>query len=221
MAEALLHRILDAPRGFDVWQSAVGAPGSKRRFVAEHVRPQAGERVLDIGCGTGALLEYMPTGVSYVGVDVDQGYIDAARARFGDRGAFVCADFTTFDPQEPFDVAIAYGVFHHLDDAQAPAGFDVATRALAPGRRLVIAEPCRTREQGAFERFLMRHDRGKFIRTEDEYARLARTAFPEVTTRLAAGTYRIPFTLVVLEARLADPAPAREENGQERAGGEA
>ena len=201
----LPKRVLELPGGFDLYQRLVGAPEAKRRFVHDYVRPQLGERVLDVGCGTGALCALMPDGVSYVGVDVDADYVDAARERYGPRAEFVCSPIETYAPRpgEEFDVAIAFGVFHHLDDEQVRAGLQVVRNALKPGGRLVISEPVREATQGRVESFLKSHDRGRFIRTEQEYVRLVESAFDAVRARAAAGTYRIPFTLVVVEGTAA------------------
>jgi cyclopropane fatty-acyl-phospholipid synthase-like methyltransferase len=197
-----LTQLLSIPGGFDLYQRIVGGPAAKARFVGEFVRPKQGERILDVGCGTGALCAYMPTGTSYVGVDVDERYIESARDRFGGRGEFVAsdiADLQTAD-REPFDAAIAFGVLHHLDDEQVEQAFGVVRPLLAPGGRFVACEPCLTDEAGRLERFLMRHDRGKFIRRPPEYERLAETAFERVSDRVVRGTYRIPFSVLVLDA---------------------
>lgn len=187
--------VLDLPAGFDLYQRLVGAPRSKRTFVAEFARPRAGDRVLELGCGTGALLALMPAGVDYLGVDLDERYVEAARARYGGRAEFVHADAATYRPDREFDLAVAYGVLHHLDDAQA-RGLLGAARA---ARRFAAAEPCPTPRAGPFESFLMRHDRGRFVRREEEYVRLAREVFERVESSLVEGTYRIPYTLVLLD----------------------
>lgn len=189
--------VLDLARGFELYQALVGASRSKRRFVEGFVRPKAGDRVLDLGCGTGALLGFMPAGVEYVGVDVDERYIAAARKRYGARAEFVCADGTSYQPDRTYDLAVAYGVLHHLDDAHVRALLGVATAAT----RFVAAEPCTTPGSAALERWVMAHDRGRFIRSEEAYLDLVRTAFPQASAELVPGTYRIPFTLVVLDGR--------------------
>jgi cyclopropane fatty-acyl-phospholipid synthase-like methyltransferase len=199
----LPQRVLELPRGFDLYQRVVGAPGAKRRFIEEFVRPRAGERVLDVGCGTGALCSYMPRGVEYVGVDVDARYVETARERYLGRGEFVCADIADLPETDvgSFDVAIAFGVVHHLADEQVRTALAVVRALLRPGGRLLASEPCLTDAAGRAERFLMEHDRGRFIRAVDDYVALAESAFPRVSARVVPGTYRIPFSVVVLEGR--------------------
>jgi len=195
-----------APFVFDALQRLVGAHAAKRRFVEDEVRARPDARVLDLGCGMGALLEHLRPGASYVGVDISPRYVRAARERYGPAGAFVCADAASFRAAdgERFDVAMAFGLFHHLDDDQARGAFAAAGSALRPSGRLVVAEPCATPERPLVERTLMALDRGAFVRGPEEYVSLAKHAFPDVHVRVLRGELRIPYSLALLEAR---PAP--------------
>lgn len=201
----VLRRTLSAPRAFDLHQRLVGGRDSKRRFVEKHVGPQPTDRVLDIGSGTGALRELMPEEISYLGVEINPAYVEAARSRFGEAGEFICSDIGAFElpAGQTFDFVIAYGVFHHLDDETSRRAITIAAAALADGGRLVMAEPCwLPGRQSRFERLLMRFDRGSFVRTVDEYVGLLEGQFETIATRIMANTYRVPYTMVVVDATL-------------------
>src|SRR5262249_38991936 len=96
-------------------------------FAREYVCALAGHRVLDIGSGPGDLLAELPAGIEYVGFDLSEPYIRAARARFGDRGTFFCRaiDRVVVESLGPasFDLVVSHGVLHHLDDVQADEFF--------------------------------------------------------------------------------------------------
>ena len=55
-----LRAVLSSPVVFDVFQNLVGADGFRRKYVREFIHPAPGARILDIGCGTGAILTYLP-----------------------------------------------------------------------------------------------------------------------------------------------------------------
>lgn len=204
MAAVRATRLLELPGAFDLWQWAIGGPASKRRLV-ERAGLARGERVLDLGCGTGALLAWMPEGVEYVGVDVSATYVEAARRRYGQRGRFVRADAAELDAAElgRFDAAIAYGFLHHLDDADVRRVLDRLRVALRPGGRLLAAEPCHRPQAGRLETALMARDRGRFIRTREHYLSLAADAFPEVDGNVLPNELRIPYGFVLLTGRTA------------------
>lgn len=86
-------------------------------FFVERVRP--GERVLDLGCGYGAVSYSLASraGASVVGVDFSAENISAARARFQHPNLrFVVGDATQDLPQGPVDVIVASNVLEHIED---------------------------------------------------------------------------------------------------------
>jgi SAM-dependent methyltransferase len=196
-----IRRALGVARIYDLFQTAVGAPASKRHFVHGYVKAKPDNRVLDLGCGTGAMLELLPPGISYVGVEINDGYVRHARELLGQAGTFVCADLTTFEPTSKFDIVVAHGVMHHLDDSGVLAACSVAHRALEEGGRVVFAEPCRIPTQSHLETAIMDRDRGGHIRTPEHYRDLMSHYFEPVSMNFMHGSYRIPYTMLILEAQ--------------------
>lgn len=99
----------------------------------------AGQRVLDIGCGTGTLLAASTAaGATAFGVDISEGMAAAARRRVPE-ATVVVADAQTADLliEVPFDRVVSrFGVMFFED---AEAAFANIRRAAAPGARLVFA----------------------------------------------------------------------------------
>jgi SAM-dependent methyltransferase len=119
------------------------APHHDRLMAAAAI--SAGERVLDIGCGTGqttrdAARAASPGGTA-LGVDLSSGMLDVARARAADDGldnvafAQVDAQVHPFDPAS-FDVAISRtGAMFFGEPVVA---FTNIARALRPGGRMAL-----------------------------------------------------------------------------------
>lgn len=101
--------------------------------------PGPGDRVLDIGCGTGILLaEATARGASGTGVDISPVMIEGARAHVP-AATFTVADAQTDDlsPGGPFTKVISrFGVMFFDDPT---AAFANIRRAAAPGADLVFA----------------------------------------------------------------------------------
>jgi SAM-dependent methyltransferase len=169
-------------------------------YLGTYVQPKTGEKVLDLGCGPADMLQSLPP-VDYTGVDLNPDYIQSARGRFGDRARFICADACSLELASlagTFDLVLATGVIHHLDDLQAGRLMDVAYSALGNGGRLVTFDGCRTLKQGRIVKWMLNNDRGKFVRQRHEYERLARTRFGRVDSDIRGDLLRIPYTHCIM-----------------------
>ncbi len=168
---------------------------------------RSGETILDIGCGTGTFLEALPEGVVYTGFDVSGEYVAEARTRFGDRATFVHAAVG----EKPelgegcFDLVIAVGVLHHLDDPEAVSLFELAARSLKPDGRLVTIDPVYTEDQSRMARWIISRDRGRNVRTQDAYEALIPSGFGRVDPEVVSDLSRIPYTHLVMTCRLGTP----------------
>ena len=159
------------PVGYDLFQTMMGA---------EHIRPTAGIRLLDIGCGTARTLDYLPSLV-YHGFDLSRDYINEAKARYADRGVFSCAlvEEATLKEDPPFDLVLAVGVLHHLDDESALQLMRLAKTALKEGGRVVTIGPCFQHAQKSIARFLVSQNRGQNARSGEKYRELASNTFDQ------------------------------------------
>jgi SAM-dependent methyltransferase len=169
-------------------------------YVESYVRVRPGDRVLDIGCGPGDILSHLPP-VDYVGLDSSEEYIQAARKRFGDRGRFLHTPVRTasIDMPASFDLVLATGVLHHLDDSEALDLFRLARQALKPEGRLVTLDGCYLPGQSRVAKLLLRLDRGKFVRTQEGYTTLASQIFRRVEASIRHDLLRLPYTHIILE----------------------
>jgi SAM-dependent methyltransferase len=74
--------------------------------------PRAGERILDLGCGTGQLTQAIAeSGASVTGLDSSAAMIEAARCEFPGL-PFVLADAADFAFPQPFDAVFSHATMH-------------------------------------------------------------------------------------------------------------
>jgi SAM-dependent methyltransferase len=194
-----IRSILSLPTVYDRVTDLIGARRSRRILADRFIRALEGDRILDIGCGTAEILDYLPA-VEYLGFDSNPAYIEAARARYGSRGRFVSGTVSDTDLGEygTFDVVLAIGVLHHLTDDEARKLFDTARNALRPGGRLVTFDGCYKPGQNPLARFILRSDRGQNVRYEEAYMALAGQSFGEVTAFVTDDLVRIPYTHIIM-----------------------
>jgi ubiquinone/menaquinone biosynthesis C-methylase UbiE len=125
-----LHRL-----GHRLWFGPVHAA------LVRELRPGPGERVLDVGAGTGVLAERVSaTGATVICVEPDAGSLATAHRRLAGRVAeFVAAAAESIPlPPGSADGAVVSLSAHHWTDHDQ--GFREIARILRPGGRLVIAE---------------------------------------------------------------------------------
>jgi ubiquinone/menaquinone biosynthesis C-methylase UbiE len=113
----------DAAREYDNWYR-----DQKHRFVADLedqlmlrlLEPQRGERLLDIGCGTGRhLAMFAAMGLNVTGLDASPHMLDLAGRRLGHRAALhqgIAEDLPFED--NTFDVATLITTLEFVDDPQ-------------------------------------------------------------------------------------------------------
>jgi len=194
-----VRAILSHPVIYSSFQRIMGGHQGRTRFVEDFVRPHAGMKVLDIGCGPADILAYLPE-VDYWGFDINDAYIERARALFGCRGKFQCQELVVSDVENmpSFDVVLALGLLHHLGDEETVGILRLAHKALKPGGRLLTVDPCFEPGQNPIARFLVSHDRGHHVRNKAAYASFANAVFrsPRIEVRHQGW---IPYTHCFME----------------------
>ena len=104
--------------------------------VVELLHPEAGERILDLGCGTGHLTaKIAESGANVTGLDSSTSMIAQARQNFP-RLRFVLSDARDFSFDEPFDAVFSNAALHWIHDAEAVVR--CVRAALRPGGRFVL-----------------------------------------------------------------------------------
>jgi trans-aconitate 2-methyltransferase len=110
-----------------VWRYGAG--------LLEQLNPQPGERILDVGCGTGQLTaEIARSGAQVVGLDNSADMLSQARQNYPDL-TFVLGDASAFDFPEPFDAVFSNAALHWVKNADGAASS--IARALRRGNRFV------------------------------------------------------------------------------------
>ncbi len=112
--------------------------------VIEKAAPKAGERVLDIGCGTGAVsilaADVVGPGGHVLATDIAAPFASRVKERartLPQVGALVADAQSASWPDEPFDMAVSrFGVMFFADPAAAFANIALALR---PGGRMIFA----------------------------------------------------------------------------------
>ncbi|MER5355454.1 methyltransferase domain-containing protein [Kitasatospora sp. NPDC002551] len=151
-----MNRVSDDPEAaaavrvndYDGFAEAYSAEAENNLLNAYHARPAilalagdvAGRRVLDAGCGSGALTAALhERGAAVTGLDASEGMLELARKRLGEDADLHVGDLAERLPFEDgaFDDVVASLVLHYLED-WGPTLAELR-RVLRPGGRLIAS----------------------------------------------------------------------------------
>lgn len=143
---AIIHWI--SPHDIFIRLMGLGVNGANSRIVVEMAKIKPGDKVLDVGCGTGDLTltakNYVGASGSAHGIDASPEGIDLARKKAKRISLEVDFNVGLIEklsyPDLTFDIVISRLVIHHLPDDLKRRGFAEIFRVLVPGGRLFLAD---------------------------------------------------------------------------------
>ena len=159
------------------------------------IQPLSAKKVLDFGCGIGYHSLLFPE-ANYVGLDPLEDCIKLANSSFqASRNTFIVGDEGTLKDfaSGTYDLVIAIGVLHHINDETVVKFALEARRLLKPGGRLVTLDPVYHDRQSWSSSKIVGMDRGKFVRSYSDYAKLLKAGFPNLNHRIYSKLLRIPY----------------------------
>ncbi|MDV9170848.1 methyltransferase domain-containing protein [Streptomyces sp. W16] len=142
---------ITTPRAYELFGDVCFVGRRKRAFtrLAALSGARAGDRVLDVGCGTGYLTRRMADRVgpdgAVTGVDPSPPVLDYARHKKQRPGSAPCAYREGIAeslelPDASFDTVVTSLMLHHLPEELRPAALREMHRVLRPGGRLLVVE---------------------------------------------------------------------------------
>lgn len=134
-------------RFYDPVVAATTREAAFKRHLIEQAAPAPGDRILDLGCGTGTLALLMKRtepGADLFGLDADPEMLGRARAKAEESGLRIRFEEGLSDrlhyPDASFDQVVSTLFFHHLTpDVKARTAAEIH-RVLRPGGRLHVAD---------------------------------------------------------------------------------
>lgn len=166
-----------------------------KTLVDKYIQPTPGCSVLDVGCGPAAILDLLHD-VKYIGLDHNPNYIATATKKYGSKGTFICAGVDQLNDYglKTFDRIIILGVMHHLDDAQLTQLMMSLTDRLNHGGVLITFDVAFEDKQNLIAKLLAKNDRGKFVRTKEQYLKFIEMSFKVQQADLRHDLLRVPYT---------------------------
>lgn len=179
---------------------------AKLDHICRKLRLEPGMRMLDVGCGWGALIMHAAQnyGVEAVGITLSKaqatlGTQRIAAAGLADRCRIELRDYRDLDESQKFDRAASVGMMEHVREDLQPGYFDSVYRVLAPGGLFLnhtIVSVARSRPDSVMDRL-----KGRLWRRD---AFIDKYVFPEgrlvAVSSVMASAERVGFELRDVES---------------------
>ena len=199
-------KILSYRKTYSALMRFLASPRSGVVLVHEYIKPQNGQSFLDAGCGPAGILDLLPE-VSYVGIDQNENYINYATNKYGAKGTFICAGVDQLNDfgLKTFDRIIILGVMHHLDDAQLAKLMMSLKDRLNQGGTLITFDVAYEDKQNLIAKLLAKNDRGKFVRTKEQYLKFIQVSFKNEQADIRHDLLRVPYTHLLTRSTALGP----------------
>lgn len=196
-----IRKILEVPLVYNAFQTLHGGNAKRKVHFKKHFSDKSIKTLLDIGCGTGVLLEHLDQSIEYHGVDMEESYIQHAREKYKNRGSFYTQRVGQ-DINENwinyFDAINAHGLIHHLNDEDIGILLNGAKNYLSPKGKIVTIDAVYYDGQSRFSKWIVSKDRGQNVKTIEQYTELAKRYFTNVETELIKNHNRLKYSVLVM-----------------------
>ena len=93
-----------------------------------------------------------------------------------------------------FELIIAIGVLHHINDETLNHFLKESSRILKPGGRLTTFDPVFHKKQSKFTKWVISRDRGTWVRNVEGYTDAFMDVFPDsLNFKIYSNLLRIPY----------------------------
>jgi ubiquinone/menaquinone biosynthesis C-methylase UbiE len=200
-----LYRILFKGSFYNAFQAIVGANYTDRWLLKNFWKISDGEKIVDMGCGTGKVFSIIDKRIDYIGFDYNYNYINIANYKYGDKATFFVGTSELFlqTPRKELlnaDKVLITGLLHHLNDDEVFSVLKLSKTILKTGGKILCIEPVFLMHQSKLARFVMSLDRGKNVRNENEWTHLFLQYFSDFESNIVTNLLRLPYTHILINA---------------------
>lgn len=197
-----IRKILAVPIIYNLFHNITGGNKFRKTYFEKYFSLDKGSKVLDIGCGSGVMLQNIKEDIEYYGIDFEPSYISFCEKEYGNRGKFSlekAGEELRKEWENKFDAINAHGLLHHLSDEEGETLLKTAKYYLKPGGYLVTFDSSYHKTQSKISRWLVSKDRGQNVKMDSDYLTMAKKYFTNVEGQLYTNYSRLPYSAFAMK----------------------
>jgi cyclopropane fatty-acyl-phospholipid synthase-like methyltransferase len=199
------HTVLQNRSIYNFYQSLVGGVAYRSRFM-DSVYNENINTLLDLGCGTGAIMRLISAKTRYIGIDSSPEYLRSASQR-GMVCQLITADVASESWKNKVEIsgtslATALGLFHHLNEEQLHALLSHCADLLPPSGQLVSVDPVIVQSTTRIAKWFAKNDRGVYLRDPKHLEEILMRYGFRTSVQIKKREFRIPLdTIEIISTR--------------------
>lgn len=114
----MYKKILNISFFYNLYQTLIGCKKYLRRYATDFLKVSEDDKVLDLGCGTATMLDYLPKNIKYTGIDYSLNYIQSNKKKYKNSlYNFICKRVAEeIDLNQTFDIVYSEALMASIDD---------------------------------------------------------------------------------------------------------
>lgn len=191
-----IHKLFSYPLIYTFMQKIMSAEKKRVALVKKVIKKNSNINVLDIGCGTGKIIEALPKAMNYYGYDISKTYINYARIKYRSKNIkFFCKEFSLRELKKlpKLDFVILFGIIHHLDDQEFDNLLFLIKKIIKKKGVLLTCDPTLIKKQNFVAKFLIKNDVGNNVRFPKDYISRLKKHFKKIDYKIDNQKF-IPYT---------------------------
>ena len=200
----VFRRLLNLPIVYRLFEDFIAKKNGRQIFYDRYVGDVEGKYILDLGCGTGDILDCITGEKRYIGIDNNKKYIEQNKERFKGRKTanFYYADLNTYAEkcEGKFDMILLIGVIHHISDDEVEKAMISIKNLLNKGGIFISHDPCYTKDMNPIARILCKLDRGQYVRYKEQYIEMMNKFWDDIWYEIQTDTLRfLPYSVIIFK----------------------
>ena len=197
-----IANFFDNARLYELFQFSVVRRGTSEILRNQVLKPFGVKKVLDFGCGIGYhSKEFVDS--EYLGIEPLSDCVNKAHRIFkNSKNNFIVGDHESLKsiPDLSYDLVIALGVLHHINNSILDEFIKESHRILRVGGRLTTFDPVYHKDQSRISKWVVSRDRGNWVRTADGYLNPIRKMYrQEPRNKIFTNLLKIPYDHIAIE----------------------
>lgn len=166
-----MKRILKIPQFYKFYINLIGGKKFFKNYVEKYVSPKENQTILELGCGSGNILYYLPKTIDYTGLDLNSKCIKYCKKKFPSF-EFLIKDVSDFNLNKTFDIIFSEGIMACLSDEQIEKMLKNICKHSKKDTKIILSDMNFCKENTKLQNFFLKQERGKYLRSTKDFIKI-------------------------------------------------